>query len=61
MASGVCSSRKEAKQAAKSGGLYINNKKVREGTAPLGAEHALHGKFTVVRRGKRHYSLLQWE
>ena len=31
-----------------------------DGSKPLSKEHVLHGRFTVVRRGKKKIALVKW-
>ncbi|MEU5884032.1 tyrosine--tRNA ligase [Spirillospora sp. NPDC047279] len=52
-ATGLCKSKSEARRAIAQGGAYLNNAKVEaEDAAPTGAD-LLHGRYLVVRRGKR--------
>ena len=53
VAAGVTPSKGAARRAVEEGGAYINNSKVTEADAPLPAETLLHGKFIVLRRGKK--------
>lgn len=53
-ASGLCESKSAARRAVKEGGAYVNNRKVAdEGEVPA-TEDLLHGRYLVLRRGKRH-------
>lgn len=53
VASGLVSSKGAARRAVNEGGAYVNNAKVTdEGWQPA-AEDLLHGRWLVVRRGKR--------
>jgi tyrosyl-tRNA synthetase len=53
-ASGLCESKSAARRAVKEGGAYVNNRKVTdEDEAPAGGD-LLHGRYLVLRRGKRH-------
>ena len=52
-AAGVVDSKSAARRVIKEGGAYINNEKVSgEDFAPT-TEHLLHGRFLVLRKGKR--------
>ncbi|QXJ26300.1 tyrosine--tRNA ligase [Actinomadura graeca] len=52
-ATGLCKSKSEARRAIAQGGAYLNNAKVEsEDFAPAQAD-LLHGRFLVLRRGKR--------
>lgn len=52
-ATGVVDSKSAARRVVKEGGAYINNEKISgEDFAPA-MEHLLHGRFIVLRKGKR--------
>ena len=53
VAAGVTPSKGAARRAVEEGGAYINNAKVTEADAPLPADSLLHGRFIVLRRGKK--------
>lgn len=50
---GVVPSRSAARRAVEEGGAYLNNVKVTDPDAVLGADDLLHGEWAVVRRGKK--------
>ncbi|MEV4257218.1 tyrosine--tRNA ligase [Spirillospora sp. NPDC049652] len=52
-ASGLCKSKSEARRAIAQGGAYVNNAKVESDDAVPSADDLLHGRFLVLRRGKR--------
>jgi tyrosyl-tRNA synthetase len=52
-ASGLCKSKSEARRAITQGGAYLNNAKVESEDAVPAAGDLLHGRFLVLRRGKR--------
>ncbi|GLZ06930.1 tyrosine--tRNA ligase [Actinomadura sp. NBRC 104412] len=52
-ASGLCKSKSEARRTISQGGAYVNNVKVESEDAVPTAEDLLHGRFLVLRRGKR--------
>ncbi|RKS67868.1 tyrosyl-tRNA synthetase [Actinomadura pelletieri DSM 43383] len=52
-ASGLCKSKSEARRAIAQGGAYLNNRKVESEDAVPAASDLLHGRFLVLRRGKR--------
>ncbi|MCP2340810.1 tyrosine--tRNA ligase [Actinomadura rupiterrae] len=52
-ASGLCKSKSEARRAIAQGGAYVNNAKVESEDAVPSAGDLLHGRFLVLRRGKR--------
>ncbi|MEW2359699.1 tyrosine--tRNA ligase [Spirillospora sp. NPDC029432] len=51
--SGLCKSKSEARRAIAQGGAYLNNAKVESEDAVPAASDLLHGRFLVLRRGKR--------
>ena len=51
--SGVVASRSAARRAISEGGAYLNNARVTDPDALLRPEDVLHGRYIVVRRGKR--------
>jgi len=53
VASGLVESRSAARRAVAEGGAYINNAKISDVDAVLVAGTALHGRWFVLRRGKR--------
>jgi tyrosyl-tRNA synthetase len=50
---GIVPSKSEARRAIAGGGAYLNNRKVTEPDARPGQADLLHGRFLVLRRGKR--------
>jgi len=51
--SGLTSSLSEARRAVAEGGASINNRRVTDPDFAPAAEYLLHGKYLVLRRGKR--------
>jgi tyrosyl-tRNA synthetase len=51
--SGLFESRGAAKQAIAQGGLYVNNRRVTDGTAAAARADLLHGRWLLLRRGRR--------
>jgi tyrosyl-tRNA synthetase len=52
-ASGIVQSKSAARRAVEAGGAYLNNVKVSDVDATPGESDLLHGRFLVLRRGKR--------
>jgi tyrosyl-tRNA synthetase len=52
-AAGLVSSKSEARRTIAQGGAYVNNVKVTDEATVPGTEDLLHGRFLVLRRGKR--------
>jgi tyrosyl-tRNA synthetase len=53
VASGLVSSRNEARRVVAEGGAYVNNERVTDADAPVPADRVLPGSLLVLRRGKR--------
>jgi tyrosyl-tRNA synthetase len=51
--SGLVKSLSEARRTAAEGGAYINNVRITDADAPVPADLLLHGRYLVLRRGKR--------
>ncbi|GAA0406272.1 tyrosine--tRNA ligase [Microbispora corallina] len=51
--SGLVESKSAARRAVKEGGAYLNNVKITDENHTPGAEDLLHGRFLVLRRGKK--------
>jgi tyrosyl-tRNA synthetase len=51
--SGLASSLGEARRAVAEGGAYVNNERVSDADAPISRDSLLHGRYLVLRRGKR--------
>uniref|UniRef100_UPI00242BB487 S4 domain-containing protein n=1 Tax=Bifidobacterium pullorum TaxID=78448 RepID=UPI00242BB487 len=50
---GLFKSISEARKTIKSGGVYLNNARVDDEDQPLGEDDFLHGRFALIRRGKK--------
>ncbi|HEV3212349.1 MAG TPA: tyrosine--tRNA ligase [Acidimicrobiales bacterium] len=50
---GMCASNGEARRAIDQGGVYLNNRRVAEVDASVGEADLLHGRYVLLRRGKR--------
>lgn len=58
-ATGLASSKGDARRGLSEGSVYVNNQRV-AGEAPrVGAERLLHGRYLLLRRGKRRHHLLR--
>ncbi|SHJ99054.1 tyrosyl-tRNA synthetase [Tessaracoccus bendigoensis DSM 12906] len=53
VAGGVVDSRGAARRAVAEGGAYLNNQRVEDPDLVVGADRLLHGRFAVVRRGRK--------
>lgn len=54
-------SRRQARQDIESGAISVNGERVSSIDAVITAEQRLHGKFVVLRRGKKNYYLVRFE
>lgn len=50
---GLVASRKAARRTISEGGAYVNNQKITDETTVINDQQWLHGKYLVVRRGKK--------
>jgi tyrosyl-tRNA synthetase len=50
---GLVSGLNEARRTVAEGGAYVNNQRVTDADAPVPADALLHGRYLVLRRGKR--------
>lgn len=55
---GLSSSKSQARKDIEGGGIYVNNERVVETTHSVTAGDLLFGKFLLLRKGKRAYSVL---
>jgi tyrosyl-tRNA synthetase len=54
---GLASSKGDARRSIDQGAVSVNGDKAVDG-ATLGAQHVLHGRYVLLRKGKRNYALL---
>ncbi|WP_223836771.1 tyrosine--tRNA ligase [Paenibacillus oceani] len=54
-------SRRQAKQDIESGAVYVNGERMSGIDSMIGEQHRLHGKYVVLRRGKKNYYLIKFE
>ena len=59
LAAGLSDSKSAARRAIKEGGAYINNERVSDGETALPADRALHGRWLLLRRGKRSIAVVE--
>ncbi|MEV4901843.1 tyrosine--tRNA ligase [Citricoccus sp. NPDC055426] len=58
VATGLSSSNSDARRTVHDGGASVNNVKVTDAEAAFGTGDALHGKYLLVRRGKKNMALV---
>ena len=54
---GLSSSKSRARQLVDQGGITVNSKKIEDSNASLTASNALHGRFHLIRRGRKTWAL----
>jgi len=59
LAQGLSLSKSDARRAVREGGAYLNNAKVSDEAAVPGESDWLHGRFLVLRRGKRSVTVVE--
>lgn len=57
---GVSPSRRQAREDIKNGAIYINGERRQDVDYELQASDKLDGEFTVIRRGKKKYHMIQY-
>ena len=58
-ATGLVASKSAARRTIAEGGAYVNNVKVEDEEAAVGPGDALHGRWLLVRRGRRSLSAVE--
>jgi len=59
VATGLAPSRGQARRTIAEGGIYINNQRVTDAAAIPDGDHFLHGRWLVLRRGKRNLAAVE--
>ncbi len=59
VSSKLSKSNSDARRTVSEGGAYVNNVKVSDPEAIFDSSHALHGKYLLVRRGKRTLTMIE--
>lgn len=55
---GLSKSKGAATRLMRSGGLYVNNKRAVDDQIVIDVDQSLHGRFIVIRKGKKNYCLV---
>jgi tyrosyl-tRNA synthetase len=58
---GLVPSKGEARRLIESGGFYLNNRRVTDARLKVDVSHAIEGKFLVLRKGAKAYTLIKIE
>lgn len=56
---GVATSKGDARRSIQGGGVYLNNLRVADGERAVTLQDALEGRFLVLRKGKKSYTLVK--
>ena len=56
----ISPSKRQAREDITNGAIYINGERVTDLTHTMGEADKLEGQFTVIRRGKKKYTLIQY-
>jgi tyrosyl-tRNA synthetase len=56
---GLAKSRSEARRTVRDGGAYLNNQRVADAEAAPEADELLHGRWLILRRGKRNVAVVE--
>jgi len=59
LAQALSVSRSDARRAVREGGAYLNNRRITDEAAVAAADDWLHGRFLVLRRGKRTVAVVE--
>jgi tyrosyl-tRNA synthetase len=57
--SGLCASKGQARKDVSGGGIYLNNQRCADSGALIGRDSLLFGRYLLLRKGKRQYTVLQ--
>ncbi len=56
---GLANSKADARRAIQGGGIYLNNERVTDAAQTVDLSGALHGRFLLLRKGRRQYHLVR--
>ncbi|MFC3040140.1 tyrosine--tRNA ligase [Virgibacillus xinjiangensis] len=59
--SSISSSKRQAREDIKNGAIYINGERVQDLQYVLTEDDRIEGQFTIIRRGKKKYTLIRYE
>ena len=59
MATGLASSKGDARRLIESGGIYLNNARVNDAAQAVSLADSIEGKLLLLRRGKKSYHLVR--
>ncbi|WP_256199801.1 S4 domain-containing protein [Verrucomicrobium spinosum] len=56
--SGLSQSKGQARKDVEGGGVYVNGDRATAATDRLAVDRTLHGRYVLLRKGRRNYALL---
>jgi tyrosyl-tRNA synthetase len=56
---GLAKSRSDARRTVSDGGAYLNNQRVADAEAAPAVDELLHGRWLILRRGKRNVAVVE--
>ena len=56
---GLSPSKGQSRRDIEAGGIYVNNERVAEATRDVSESDLLHGRYVLLRKGKKNYLLVQ--
>ena len=56
----ISPSKRQAREDISNGAIYLNGEREQDLQKTVGAEDRIEGQFTVIRRGKKKYTLIQY-
>ena len=59
VAAKISSSKREARQDVQNGSIYINGERCSQLDPVMRTQDGLHGKYLIMRRGKKKYTLVR--
>ena len=59
MAAGLSDSKSAARRTIGEGGAYVNNTKVSDPDAVIARDELLHGRYLLLRRGKKNLATIE--
>lgn len=57
----ICGSKRQAREDVTNGAIYINGDRIIELNTVLNADTRIEGKYTIIRRGKKKYTMIEFQ
>lgn len=58
---GICPSKRQAREGVNNGAIYINGERQQDVNYALAPEDKIDGEFTIIRRGKKKYFMVNYQ